>query len=163
MAAALANVAKRERMPAVSVNVSRFWTSSPYGGTTSIGLAVEMPIFDRRQGAFDKAAAQAGTASLERELAEAKFAAEIDSYTRLVAQRTLGLEDFQRRATTRSPHLNRMAKDAYRAGKSSIAELLDATRSSVELTLAEQELIAVLMDSQLKLESAKGNLLRRTL
>lgn len=163
VAAALANVAKRERMPAVSVNVSRFWTSSPYGGTTSIGLAVEMPIFDRRQGAFDKAAAQAGTASLERELAEAKFAAEIDSYTRLVAQRTLGLEDFQRRATTRSSHLNRMAKDAYRAGKSSIAELLDATRSSVELTLAEQELIAVLMDSQLKLESAKGNLLRRTL
>lgn len=160
-AAAQVDVARRERMPAVSLTAERFWTSRPYGGTTSIGFALEVPLFDRRNGALDKARAQAAGASLERELAEARSAADIDGQARLVAQRTLALDDFRRRSASRSPVLKRMAEDSYRAGKTSIAELLDAARSSVELTLAEQELIAVLMEAQLKLESARGELLER--
>lgn len=160
-AAALVNVARAERMPAVSVNVGRFWTSKPYGGTTSIGLAVELPLFDRRKGGLDKAKAQAGAATLQRELSEARHSAEVDSMARLVAQHSHALEDFRRHAGARTADLKRMAHDSYRLGKSSIAELLDATRGGVELALAEQELVAQLMEAQLRLESANGDLLHR--
>lgn len=161
MASALVNVARAERMPAVSVNVGRFWTSKPYGGTTSIGIALELPLFDRRQGGLDKAKAQAGAASLQRELTESRLAAEADSIERLVAQHSLALHDFQQHAGLHTAALKDMAQDAYRLGKSSISELLDARRGSIELALAEQDLIAALMASQLRLESARGALLLR--
>lgn len=160
-AAALVNVARAERMPAVSVNVGRFWTSKPYGGTTSIGLAVELPLFDRRKGGLDKAKAQAGAAALQRELSEARHNAEVDSMARLVAQYSHALEDFRRHAGARTADLKRMAHDSYRLGKTSIAELLDATRGGVELALAEQELVAQLMEAQLRLDAANGELLHR--
>lgn len=160
-AAAQVSLARAERMPAVSVTVGRFWTSAPYGGTTSVGLALEMPLFDRRKGGLDKARAQAGAASLQRALTEARLAAEVDGIARQVDQHARALEDFQRRAGSRTADLKRMAQDAYRLGKSSIGELLDATRGGVELALAEQELVAALMASQLRLESATGELLRR--
>lgn len=160
-AAALVDVARAERMPAVSVNVGRFWTSKPYGGTTGIGVAVELPLFDRRKGGLDKAKAQVGAAALQRELSEARHSAEVDSMARLVAQHGHALDDFRRRAGARTADLKRMAHDSYRLGKTSIAELLDATRGGVELALAEQELVAQLMEAQLRLESATGELLHR--
>lgn len=160
-AAALVDVARAERMPAVSVNVGRFWTSKPYGGTTSIGLAVEMLLFDRRKGGLDKAKAQASAAALQRALTEVRHGAEVDSLARLVTQHSHALEEFQRHAGARTADLKRMAHDSYRLGQSSIAELLDATRGSVELALAEQEMVAVLMEAQLRLEAARGELLRR--
>lgn len=161
LARAQVDVARRERMPAVSVNVNRFWTSQPHGATTSIGFAVELPLFDRRQGGLDKAKAEAASASLQRELAQARASTEVASRTRLVEQRTRALAAFERSAGERLPALRQMAEDAYRFGRTPVSELLDATRSSAELAIARAELVAGLMNAQLKLEAARGELLRR--
>lgn len=161
LARAQVDLARRERMPAVSVNVNRFWTSQPYGATTSIGFAVELPLFDRRQGALDKAKAEAAGASLQRELAQARAATEVASQVRLVEGRSRALDAFERSAGARLPQLRQMAEDAYRFGRTPVSELLDATRSSAELAIARAELVAGLMEAQLKLEAARGELLRR--
>lgn len=160
-ARAQVDVARSERMPAVSVNVNRFWTSKPYGGTTGIGFAVEVPLFDRRTGGLDKAKAEAAAASLQRELAQARIATDIDRQSRQVERRTRALDAFRRDAGARLPQLRKMAEDAYRYGHTPVSELLDATRSSAELAMTEAELVAGLMDAQLRLEAARGELLRR--
>jgi antitoxin (DNA-binding transcriptional repressor) of toxin-antitoxin stability system len=54
-----------------------------------------------------------------------------------------------------------LAHDSCRIGKSSIAELLDATRGGVELALAEQEPVAQLMEAQRRLDPASAELLHR--
>lgn len=161
LARAQVEVARRERMPAVSVNVNRFWTSRPYGGTTGIGFAVEVPLFDRRNGALDKARAEAASASLQRELTQTRVSTAIDSQARVVEQRTRALDAYRRSAGARLPQLRQMAEDAYRFGRTPVSELLDATRSGAELAIAQAELVAGLMEAQLKLEAARGELLHR--
>lgn len=161
LARAQVDLARSERMPAVSVNVNRFWTSQPHGATTSIGFAVELPLFDRRQGGLDKAKAEAASALLQRELAQARASTEVASQARLVEGRRRALDAFERSAGARLPALRRMAEDAYRFGRTPVSELLDATRSGTELAIARAELMAGLMDAQLKLEAARGILLRR--
>ncbi|MNW23052.1 hypothetical protein D3C71_2249090 [compost metagenome] len=50
-----------------------------------------------------------------------------------------------------------MADDAYRLGRSTVLELLDATRVRYETTLSRDELTANLMQAQLRLQAALGD------
>lgn len=99
-------------MLAVSVTAERFWTSRPYGSMASIGPAADISFFDRRNGALDKVKALAAGASLERKLADARSSADIDSKTRLMAQRTLALKNYRRHSAFRSPVVTRVAEDS---------------------------------------------------
>lgn len=156
-AQASTEVARRERFPSVSLTAGRFWTSDPFGATNTIGVAVEIPILDTRGGALDKARAEAQMAMLRRRLAEAEVRADLQRYSALVTQRAAALEHFQQHMEPRLPALKQMAEDSYRLGKSSILELLDATRTRYETQLSRQELIAGLMEAQLRLQAARGD------
>lgn len=150
------DVARREQMPAVSLNGGQFWTSSPYGKTLSVGISVEIPLLDKRQGAVDKASAEATSAELRRQLAEARVSADIASFSTQVTQRMAALGRFQRETGARLDSLRQMAIDSYRLGKTSITELLDATRARHATQLGRLELLAGLMESQLRLQGARG-------
>ncbi|MCL2635168.1 MAG: TolC family protein [Betaproteobacteria bacterium] len=158
--AAQANVevARRERFPGVSLNVGRFWTSSPYGATSAVGLSVEIPIFDTRGGALDKAHAEALSANLRRRLTEAEVQADVYRHSVQVKQRAATLDRFRAQMMPNLPALKQMAEDAYRLGKSSITELLDATRARHEAHIDQLTLIANLMEAQLRLQAARGKL-----
>ncbi|MCL2831215.1 MAG: TolC family protein [Betaproteobacteria bacterium] len=151
-------VARRERFPEVSLNAGRFWTSSPFGATNTLGLSVEIPIFDTRGGALDKARAEALSANLRRRLLEAKVQADVYRYGVQVARRTAVLERFRAQMMPNLPALKQMAGDSYRLGKSSITELLDATRARYEARINQLNLVASLMEAQLRLEAARGKL-----
>jgi len=159
-AAAQANVvvAHRERLPNLSVNTGQFWTTQPYGRTHIVGLAVEVPLFDTRRGAYDKARAEAKSAGWRRTLVEAQVRADVERYAAQVRERTAALEEFRQQVEPRLPALRRMADDAYRLGRSSIAELLDAARASHETGLNRIDLIANLLEAQLRLRAARGEL-----
>ncbi|MCL2590731.1 MAG: TolC family protein [Betaproteobacteria bacterium] len=158
--AAQANVevARRERFPEVSLNAGRFWTSSPFGATNTVGLSVEIPIFDTRGGALDKARTEALSANLRRHLTKAEVEADVYRYSVQVAQRGATLERFRAQMMPNLPALKQMAEDAYRLGKSSITELLDATRARYEAHIDQSTLVANLMEAQLRLQAARGKL-----
>jgi len=155
-AQALTDVARRERFPAVSLHAGRTWTSEPYGSANMLGLAVEVPILDTRSGAVDKARAEAHSAALRVQLTEAGVRADQNRYQALVERRSAALEQFRERMVGRLPALKQMAEDAYRLGRGSIIELLDATRTRYEMQLGQLELISGLMEAQLRLQASRG-------
>lgn len=157
-AQALTDVARRERFPALSLNAGRTWTSEPYGSANVLGLAVEVPILDTRAGAVDKARAEAHSAALRVQLTEAGVRADQNRYQALVERRSAALEQFRERMVGRLPALKQMAEDAYRLGRGSIIELLDATRTRYETQLGQLELTAGLMEAQLRLQASRGEL-----
>jgi outer membrane protein TolC len=51
-----------------------------------------------------------------------------------------------------------MAESAYRLGKGSLFELLDARRTQVEAAVASLELVAAIVESELELRALAGEL-----
>jgi len=151
-------VARRERWPVPSVSAGRQWTSEPYGAANFLGLSVEIPILDTRRGAFAKAESEAITATLRRELAVAEVSANLERFANIIAARQAALQGFQEDAAARLPLLKQMAEDAYRLGRSSIFELLDATRSRYDLQQTRIDLVAALVDAQLRFLATSGEL-----
>jgi cobalt-zinc-cadmium efflux system outer membrane protein len=154
-------VAKRERWPTPSVVAGRTWTSDPYGGANYLGLNVEIPIFDTRRGPLAKAEADAITATLRRELAQAEVGANLERLASVIAARQSALQRFEEEAAVRLPSLQRMAEDAYRLGRGSILVLLDSTRSRYELQQARIDLLAALYEAELRFLATTGDLERR--
>ena len=141
-----------------SVSAGRQWTSEPYGAANFLGLSVEIPILDTRRGAFAKAESEAITATLRRELAVAEVSANLERFANIIAARQAALQGFQEDAAARLPLLKQMAEDAYRLGRSSIFELLDATRSRYDLQQTRIDLVAALVDAQLRFLATSGEL-----
>lgn len=153
-------VARRERWPVPSISAGRAWTSDPYGASNFVGLSVEIPIFDTRQGPLAKAESEARAAALRRTLAEAEVAANLERLANVIAARQTALQRFEQEAWVRLPSLRQMAEDAYRLGRSSIFELLDSTRSRYELSQTHIDLVASLYEAQLRFLAANGDLQR---
>ncbi|GAB7551646.1 hypothetical protein NRB_11440 [Novosphingobium sp. 11B] len=147
--------ARRERFPEVSVNGGRFWTTGPFGATYSAGLTLEVPLFDRRNGAVRKAEAEARAAELRTEIAKAKALAEINRYAALVEVRTAALDTFNRRIGGKLDALGRMAEDSYRLSGGSVIELIDATRSRFDNLATQVSLSARLADARLRLRLSR--------
>jgi len=157
-ARAYAEVAYRERFPGVSLTAGRFWTHAPFGATNTIGITVEVPIFETRGGAFDRAKAEEQSASLRRYLIHAEAQTEERRYSTLVIQQMAALDHFHSQLAPRLPGLKQMAEAAYQLGKSSIVELLDATRMRYETQLNHLELLSSLIEAQLRLQAVRGDL-----
>lgn len=151
-------VAERERWPTPSLSVGRSWTSHPYGAATFLGLSVEIPILDSRRGPVAKAEAEATAARLRREIMQAETAANLERYAGVIAARQTALQRFDSESASRLPALKEMSEQAYRLGRSSIFELLDSTRSRHELQQTRIDLIASLVEAQLRYLSTSGQL-----
>ncbi len=154
-------VARRERWPTPSVVAGRTWTSDPYGGANYLGLSVEIPILDTRRGPLARAEADAITATLRRELAQAEAGANLERLANVIAARQSALRRFEQDASGRLSSLQQMAEDAYRLGRGTILELLDSTRSRYELEQARIDLVAALYEAELRFLATSGDLERR--
>jgi cobalt-zinc-cadmium efflux system outer membrane protein len=153
---AAVEVARRERWPVPAVGIGRSFTSEPYGAANMLGLSVEIPVFDQRRGVLAEAQAEARAARARRELAEAQTDATRARYAAVLRQRQEALARFDREAGDRLPSLERMAEDAYRLGRSSLLEWLDATRTLYEQRLARSDLLIAAAEAQLRLRAARG-------
>jgi len=155
-AAAVVEVARRERIPVPSLGIGRMWTRDPYGGANFIGLSVELPIFDTRRGPVAEAQAEARAAALRRTLVEAQVDAGAARYRAVVQRRVEALERFDTDAAARLPMLQTMAEDAYRFGRGSILEWLDANRTQHEQGLLRVDLLTGLAEARMRLRGALG-------
>lgn len=151
-------VAKRERIPTPTFNLGRTWTSEPFGAANFAGVSVEIPLLDGRRGPQAKAEAQAIQANLRRQLVEIETAANLDRLSQVIALRRSSLDRFDRESGQRIPALKQMAEDAYRFGRGSILELLDAVRSRYELQQSRVDLAAALLDAQMRYLALSGDL-----
>ncbi len=151
-------VAQRERWPVPSVSLGRSSTANPFGAANFLGLSVELMVFDSRRGQVAKAASEATAAGLRRELAQAEAGATLERFANVIAAREVALQHFEREAASRLAQLREMSENAYRLGRSSIFELLDSTRSRHELQQARIELLASLLDAQVRFLATSGTL-----
>ena len=157
-AAARVELAHRERYPVPSFSVGRTWTSGPFGAANFIGLSSEIPILDTRKALEDRANAEAAAARERERATGAALRAELDKQRAALAARREALERFEREAGGRPGAFLEMAESAYRLGRGSLFELLDARRTQLETTLARLELLSAILEAQLELRSLAGAL-----
>lgn len=151
-------VARRERVPVPSVSLGRSWTSAPFGAANFLGLSVEIPILDTKRGPLARAEAEAQAAALRRELAVAEIAANLERLGGMIRAHEAALQRFDEEAAKRLPGLRQMAEDAYRLGRGSILELLDAVRSRYDLQQTRIGLVAALLEAQVRYLAITGEL-----
>ncbi|HTD91848.1 MAG TPA: TolC family protein [Burkholderiales bacterium] len=154
------DLARRERAPGVSLSAGRSWTSNPFGAANFLGLTVELPLLDTRRGPLAKAEADASAATLRRELITAEIEANLQRYALVITARTAALQRFEKDAAGRLPQLKEMSEHAYRLGRGSIFELLDASRSRHELYQTRIDLTTGLCEAQLRYLAISGDLER---
>jgi len=150
--------AELERWPVPVLSLGRIWTNEPFGAANFIGLSTEVPLFDSRQGQLSKAQADLRAAERRREALEAEAEVELARLLEALAQRRAALERFERNVDVRSPALRQMAEDAYRLGRSTVLELIDAARTRVDARVTAIDLRALTVQQELRILAMTGGL-----
>ncbi len=148
----------RERWPVPVLSVGRAWTGDPFGASNFVGLSTEIPLSDARRGLMAKAAADLRAAQRRREAIEAEADVELRRLVDTLALRRATLERFRLNVGERIPALKQMAEDAYRLGRGSLLELIDAARSRLDARLTEVDLRAATVGQELRILGLTGRL-----
>jgi cobalt-zinc-cadmium efflux system outer membrane protein len=149
---------ERERWPVPVLSVGRTWTSEPFGAANFVGLSTEIPLSDARRGLTAKAAADLRAAQRRREAIETEIDVELRRLADGLELRQAALERFRRNVGERIPALKQMAEDAYRLGRGSLLELIDAARSRLDARLTEADLRAATVGQELRILGLTGKL-----
>ncbi|HTF15883.1 MAG TPA: TolC family protein [Burkholderiales bacterium] len=149
---------ERERWPVPVLSVGRTWTGDPFGASNFVGLSTEIPLSDARRGLMAKAAADLRAAQRRREAIESEADVELRRLVDGLALRQAALERFRRNVGERVPALKQMAEDAYRLGRGSLLELIDAARSRLDARLTEVDLRAAAVGQELRILGLTGKL-----
>ena len=151
-------LARRERYPVPSLAYSRTWTSGPFGATNFIGVQSEIPILDSRKGAEDRARADAAATRERERAANAVLAAEYERQREVLLARREALRRFDGEASGAQASFLEMAESAYRLGRGSLFELLDARRTRLEASVARLELLGAIVEAEIELRAMTGDL-----
>jgi cobalt-zinc-cadmium efflux system outer membrane protein len=150
--------AERERWPAPVLSLGRTWTGDPFGAANFIGFSTEIPLSDAWRGLMAKATADVRTAQRRREAIEAEVGVELQRLVDVLAQRRSALDRFRTNVAERIPALKQMAEDAYRLGRGTLLELIDAARSRLDARLTEVDLRAATVVQELRIRGLTGKL-----
>jgi cobalt-zinc-cadmium efflux system outer membrane protein len=106
-----------------------FQTNDPDVRQTLVGVALPLPLWNRRSGQIAQAQSAVEVAAAQREAQRVQLLRELDSaYARYDIARRL-TETFENGLLTQSDAALRVAEAAYRAGERSFLEVLDAQRT----------------------------------
>ncbi len=157
-AQARVELARRERYPVPAVQLSRTWTSGPFGAANFVGVVSEIPILDTRRSLEDKAIAEHGAARERERGVNAAVRTDFQRQREALSVRQEALARFDRDVFDQQSAFLEMAESAYRLGRGTLFELLDARRTQLEAALARAELIATIAETQLELRALAGSL-----
>jgi cobalt-zinc-cadmium efflux system outer membrane protein len=147
-------LAQRERFPVPSIGLGRTWTSGPFGAANFLGVSSEIPILDTRRAQEDKARAEAAAARSRERAIEAGLRAELQRHLEALRARRAALE----RLKGGDASFLEMAESAYRLGRATLFELLDARRTQLEAADARLELLGAIAESGIEIEAISGSL-----
>ncbi len=151
-------VAARNRWPELSIEGGRAWTRHPFGAANFVGLAVEVPLFDRRRGQLDKARSEARAAEARRAVAVAEAESAVRQWAAEIEQREAALDRYRREIEPRLGRLQEMSVDAYLMGKKSILELLDAEQARREVLTEGTETLRSAVEARIRHLAITGRL-----
>lgn len=100
--------------------------------STVLALSIPLPLFDRQQAAQQRTAAQALAARASHRLAQQHAQGELLGLYAQANELAAAAERYRRNASADFANLVRIAETAYRAGESTVLELLDAYRSALD-------------------------------
>lgn len=106
-----------------------------------VGVSIPIPIFDRRQGAIQSARAEVLEAEAEYKKAGMSVAATVQSLYWKLAQELETARLFREELSPRSETVLRAATERYRAGETSLNELIPIRRDHRELRLSYLKLL----------------------
>lgn len=156
LARTLVAVERREAWPTPRIGVGRLRDGE--GRHALVGVSVEIPLFDRREGPIARARAVADESRQRRcaviLAAEAELGRSVDQFQRLHRL----TERFEADSLAALPALERMARDAYQLGRGSILELIDALLAGAEKRIAHVELVESVLKAEVAVRAASGEL-----
>jgi len=153
-AEARVELARRERYPVPALQLGRTWTTGPYGAANFVGVASEIPILDTRRAQEDKARAEAAAVRSRERAIEAGLRAALQRHIEVLRARRAALE----RLKGGDASFLEMAESAYRLGRATLFELLDARRTQLEAADARLELLGAIAESGIEIEAISGSL-----
>jgi cobalt-zinc-cadmium efflux system outer membrane protein len=120
-------------------------------------LAFNLPLFDRQQAADRRGAAQAQAAQAELSLARQQAEGELLGLHRQATQLIAAAARYRAEAVAPSAELVRIAESAYRAGESTVLELLDAYKGALEAELTALDLEWKARAARIELDQLTGS------
>lgn len=148
---------QREALPTPSFGLSRIRNSGD-GSFNQVGVSVEIPLFDRRQGPIERAKVEADQAELRRDAAVLAAQSELQRALQQLSLRRTAVRDYEKEGLAQIAPLHQMAQDAYKLGKGTILELIDALGSINEHRLEHLELVKDMLDAEWEVRLASGDL-----
>lgn len=151
--------AKRGGIPEVTVGIGPKYVDngSTQDNGVAVSLSVPLPVFDRQQAGQQRAVAEALQARAEYRLAKRRAEGELRGlYLQAEGLRATAI-DYRSRAVAASPELLRIAETAYQGGESSLLELLDAYRGTLETETTALELEKRARDARIEYDLLTGS------
>lgn len=135
---AAVTLARRERIPDVSLQVQYqnlgTGDNAPQPPTLSVGVALPLPIFYRREGEIGRAEADRQTANTLRRRLDNVVLAEIESaWNAFVTARAI-VNRYETALLERARRAREITQVQFNAGSATLTDLLDAQRSFVAVT-----------------------------
>ena len=119
---------------------------------------MEIPLFDRRQGAIERAKVEADQAELRRDAAVLAAQNTLQRALDQLQIRRAAVVDYEKVGLAQIQPLHQMAQDGYKLGKSTILELIDALGSITDHRLEHLDLVKDMLDAEWEVRQASGNL-----
>src|SRR5262249_24297047 len=123
---------KRDRWPELSLSAGRSWTRHPFGAAGSVGLGLELPVFDTRRAQMDKAESEARAAEARRLTVLTETEAAIRQLQQTLERRRVAFDRHRTEIGPRLERLKQMSADAYSLGRLTLLESLDAEQARLE-------------------------------
>lgn len=153
------NAAARRNLPELTVGVGgkRVDDGTARENGNLLMLSFSLPLFDRQQAADKRSAAQAMAAQAELGLARLQAEGDLLGLHRQATQLVAAAARYRGEAVAPSAELVRIAESAYRAGESTVLELLDAYKGALEAELTAIDLEWKARDARIELDQLTGN------
>ena len=137
-----ARAVARGSIPEIAIGVGVKRVSMPGASDSGLmlGIAMELPLFDRKQGAHQRANAEAIQAQSEYLLAQQRARGEARALWHEAEQLRVNAQLFADQSVAASHELVRIAETSYRGNEIGVLELIDAYRSALEAEISALDL-----------------------
>ncbi|WP_240933255.1 TolC family protein [Diaphorobacter sp. HDW4B] len=150
------DLAKREALPTPSIGAMRVKSRND-GSYTQWGVSMEIPLFDRHQGAIDRAKMEAEQAELRWQAANQDAQAGLYGAMQQWQLKRDSVRAYEKDGLAQIEPLKQMANDAYKLGQGGILELIDALSSINDHRLEYLDLVKDYLDAEWQVRLASGN------
>lgn len=149
---------QREALPTPAVGVSRVRNRPDSTAYNVVSVSLELPLFDRKQGAITRAQLEHTQALMELEVAQQQAYLQLQQAAAQRQALQQALQAYEQQGMSQLETLRTMAQDAYRLGQSSILEWLDAMESLQSHALEHIDLRLKVWQADAALAAARGQL-----